>query len=123
MNYASRKDTHRNNRRCGLTGPNARMGPNGQMMGPGNPAGPNMFQNNENGTIGPLTGYGMSNAMGPLGMTTGTNRMGNFMNNINSNKMKHIIAPPKMDYTEPGFFFDQNERNNLPIIMVSSIIF
>ena len=93
---------------------NLMIGAGGQMINP-------MFQNSDNatGVAGPLSGYGMNNALGPLGMTP-SNRMGNFISPPinNSNKMKHIIAPPKMDYSDQGFFFDQSDRS-MPVIMVS----
>ena len=57
VNYASRKDVLKAKKR-------AEAKSHANLM---NPAFPNaMFQNNASG-IGPLSNYGMTNAMGPLG--------------------------------------------------------
>uniref|UniRef100_A0AAN0N7B7 Glutamate-gated chloride ion channel n=1 Tax=Polyphagotarsonemus latus TaxID=1204166 RepID=A0AAN0N7B7_9ACAR len=127
VNYASRKDAHRMIRKKNEFNSKSNM-----MYGTGNNGNRTMnsFSNNMNGNIinnntigpgvGPLSGYGMNNAMGPLGMSATSNQMGSFMDRINGSgkQMKHVLAPPKMDFSDQGFLFDRNERNNvLPVIM------
>ena len=87
---------------------------------------PNLFMPNNQTGIGSLSGYGINNAMGPLGSfpNVQNNRMtGNYINQItDGNKMKHIIGPPKMEYQDENFFFDHRprERGNIPVMLVSS---